>query len=163
MIDTTDGRSGAAGINEQAPVVGRDEIEIGAAREDVWAVLVGLERWPSWNADVKSMAIDAPVGEGAVFRWKAGPGTITSTILRFEPHSLIGWAGDTFGIKAIHFWYLEDRKDGTFVRTEESYDGVVASLFRRPLRKTLDRALADGTRYLKAEAERRAPGANGRR
>ena len=45
--------------------------------------------------------------------------------------------------------------------TEESYDGLVARLFRRPLQKTLDRALADGTRYLKAEAERRSLGDNG--
>jgi hypothetical protein len=58
------------------------------------------------------------------------------------------------GIKAIHFWYLEPRNGRTFVRTEESYDGLVARLFRRPLQKTLDRALADGTRYLKDEAER---------
>jgi hypothetical protein len=41
------------------------------------------------------------------------------------------------------------------VRTKESYDGLVASLFRSPLRKTLDRALADGLRALKAETERR--------
>jgi len=47
------------------------------------------------------------------------------------------------------------------VGTEESYDGLVARLFRRPLQETLDRALADGTRYLKAEAERRSLGDNG--
>ena len=31
--------------------------------------------------------------------------------------------------------------------------GAVARLFRRPLQKTLDRALADGLRYLKVEVE----------
>jgi hypothetical protein len=47
------------------------------------------------------------------------------------------------------------RRDGkTFVRTEESYEGLVARLLRGSLQKTFDRALADGLRYLKAEAER---------
>jgi hypothetical protein len=46
------------------------------------------------------------------------------------------------------------------VRTAESYDGLVARLFRGSLKKTLDRALADGIKSLKAEAERRSPRAS---
>jgi uncharacterized protein YndB with AHSA1/START domain len=38
-----------SGINEEAPVVGRSEIEIDAAPEVVWDVLTAIERWPSWN------------------------------------------------------------------------------------------------------------------
>jgi hypothetical protein len=41
------------------------------------------------------------------------------------------------------------------VRTEESYEGLVAQLLRGSLQKTLDRALADGLGYLKTEVERR--------
>ena len=40
------------------------------------------------------------------------------------------------------------------MRTEESYDGLVARVLRRSLQKTLDTALTDGARYLKAEAEK---------
>jgi len=95
------------------------------------------------------------LAEGSVFRWKAGPGTVTSTIQRVEPPRLIAWRGKTLGIKAIHFWQLEPRDGTTLVRTEESYDGLVARLLRGSLQKTLDSALADGLRYLKAEVERR--------
>ena len=42
------------------------------------------------------------------------------------------------------------------MHTEESYEGLVARLLRRPLQKTLDAALTDGVRYLEAEAERLA-------
>jgi hypothetical protein len=157
MADMTADALALTGINQQAPIIGANEIEIAAAPEVVWEVLAGFERWPSWNPDVKSMSVQGPIAEGSVFRWKAGPGAITSTIRRVEPPRLIAWTGETFGIKAIHFWYFEARNGRTFVRTEESYDGLVARLFRRPLQKTLDRALADGTRYLKAEAERDAP------
>jgi hypothetical protein len=145
-----------AGINERAPVVGASEIEIGATPEAVWEVLTSFERWPSWNADVKSMSVEGPVASGTVFRWKAGRGTITSTIRRVEPPRLIAWSGKTLGIKAIHFWHLEPRNGSTFVRTEESYEGLVTRLFRGPIQKTLDKALADGLQYLKTEVERRA-------
>jgi hypothetical protein len=104
------------------------------------------------------MSIDGAVVAGTEFRWKAGPGTITSTITHVEPPQLIAWTGVTLGIKAVHLYRLELRDGDTFVRTEESYDGLVAGLFRRPLQKTVDRVLADGLRYLKAEVERRTSG-----
>ena len=132
------------GINERAHVVEASEIEIAAPPEIVWDVLTAFDRWPSWNPDVKSMSVQGGLAEGSVFRWKAGPGTITSTIGRVEPPRLIAWRGKTLGIKAIHFWWLEPRDGKTFVRTTESYEGLVARLFRAPLQKTLDRALADG-------------------
>ncbi len=143
------------GINERAPVVGKSEIEIAAAPEAVWEVLTAFERWPSWNKDVRSMSMQGPVAEGSVFRWKAGPGTITSTIRLVEPPRRIAWTGKTLGVKAIHFWHLEPRDGKTLVRTEESYEGLVARLMRGSLQKTLDTALADGLRYLKAEVEGR--------
>jgi uncharacterized protein YndB with AHSA1/START domain len=161
MAGTTNGavtRESPTGINPDAPVVGASEIEIDAAPEAVWEVLTAFERWPSWNADVKSMTAPGAVAPGSVFRWKAGPGTITSTILRVERPRLIAWTGKTLGIDAIHFWHLEPQDGGTLVRTEESYDGLVARLLRRTLQKTLDRALADGLGYLKREVEAPAPG-----
>jgi uncharacterized protein YndB with AHSA1/START domain len=149
------------GIDEQAPVAGASEIEIAAAPEVVWEVLTEFERWPSWNPDVKSLSMRGPVAEGSEFRWKAGPGTITSTIRRVEPPRMIAWTGRTLGIRAIHFWWLEPPEGTTFVRTEESYDGAVARLFRRSLKRALERGLEDGIRYLKAEAERRSAVAPG--
>jgi hypothetical protein len=142
-------------VNREAPVVGAGEIEVAADPEAVWDVLTAIDRWSSWNPDSKSMSMQGALAEGTVFRWKAGPGTIVSTIRRLEPPRLIAWTGKTLGIKAIHFYRLEPRNGKTFVRTEESYEGLVTRLLRRSLQKTLDRALADGLRYLKDEAERR--------
>ena len=143
------------GIDERAPVVGESETKIEAAPEAVWGVLTAFDSWPSWNADVRSLSMRGDLAEGSEFRWKAGPGTIVSTIERVESPRLIAWTGKTLGIRATHFYWLEPRGQKTFVRTEESYDGLVARLLRRPLQKTLDRALADGLRDLKAETERR--------
>ena len=101
------------------------------------------------------MDLQGGIAEGTQFRWKAGPGTITSTIRRVEAPRLIAWTGKTLGINAMHEYHLEPRDGKTFVRTEESYEGLVARLLRRSLQKTLDTALEEGLRHLKAEAERR--------
>jgi uncharacterized protein YndB with AHSA1/START domain len=143
-------------VDERAPVVGSSEIVIDAPPEAVWDVLAALEGWPAWNPDVKWVSVDVEIAEGTRFRWKTGPGTVTSTLQRVEHPRLISWTGRTFGIDAVHVWRLEPRDGAPLVRTEESFGGVLARLFRRPLRKTLTRALESGLSHLKAEAERRA-------
>jgi uncharacterized protein YndB with AHSA1/START domain len=143
-------------IDVRAPVVGAAEIEISAEPELVWGVLTAFERWPTWNPHVESLSMRGDVSVGSEFRWKAGPGTITSTIQEVDPPRRIAWTGRTLGIRAVHVWWLEPSGSVTTVLTEESYQGLVARLFRRSLQKTLDRALDDGLRYLKAEVERRA-------
>ena len=146
----------SATIDERAPVVGASESVIAAAPEIVWDVLAKIEDWPTWNSDVKWASIDGDVAEGTEFRWKSGPGTVTSTLQRVERPRLLAWTGRTLGIDAVHVWRFEPKDGATLVRTEESFDGVVARLLRRPLRKTLAGALESGVRHLKAEAERRA-------
>jgi uncharacterized protein YndB with AHSA1/START domain len=150
-----DAQPAESGINRSAPVVGTSETEIAAVREVVWDVLTGIEQWPSWNPDVKSVSMHCTVARGSEFRWKAGTGTITSTLEHVEAPQRVTWSGTSFGLKAIHAYALEARADSTLVRTEESYDGLVARLFRARLQKTLDGALRSGLRHLKAEAERR--------
>jgi hypothetical protein len=142
-------------INRRAPVIGASEIEIVAAPTVVWEVLTDIEEWPSWKSDVESVSMQGGLAEGSAFRWKAGPGTITSVLQAVEPPRRIAWSGKTLGIQAMHVYALETRNGTTLVRTEESYDGLIARLFRGPLQKTLNRSLESGLRDLKAESERR--------
>jgi uncharacterized protein YndB with AHSA1/START domain len=145
-----------AAFDERAPVRAASEIDIAAPPEVVWDVLTEFDRWPDWNPDVKSMSYTGPLEPGSQFRWKAGPGTIVSTLQQVEPARLISWTGRTMSINAVHVWRLEPRAGGTWVRTEESYTGLLARVFRGPIRKTLEKALREGLQHLKAEAERRA-------
>jgi len=147
---------GPTEINEHAPVVGWSELEIAAAPELAWDVLTAIGRWPEWNPSVRSVPFEEGIGEGNEFRWKAGPGSIRSTIEEVDPPRRIAWTGSSFGVKAIHVHTFEPHASGTLVRTEESYDGLVARLFRRRLQRVLDTTLDDELRHLKAEAERRA-------
>ena len=138
-----------------APVKGTAEIDIAAPPQAVWDVLTRFDNWPNWNSDVKSMAFEGPLAPGSTFRWKAGPGTILSTLDRVEPPRYISWHGKTLTIDAYHEWWLEPRDGGTHVRTEETFSGLLAKILRGQLQKTLDKSFQAGVECLKRESERR--------
>jgi Polyketide cyclase / dehydrase and lipid transport len=106
------------------------------------------------------VSLSRPVAEGSEFRWKAGPGTITSTIRQLDRPSVIGWTGKSLGLGAIHVWRLESRGERTLVKTEESWAGLPARILRGRMQKMLQKELDDGLRHLKAEAERRVASAS---
>jgi hypothetical protein len=143
-------------INRKAPVLFKGEVEIAADPETVWKVLATIEHWPDWNPDIKSVSLDGSVAKGTEFRWKAKSWKIVSVIQNVKRARLLAWTGRMMGIKAVHTWHLEPRGAGTLVVNEESWDGLVARLFRRSLQKALDKTNASGLARLKAEAERRA-------
>ena len=140
-------------IDTGAPVVSRTEIEMAAPPEVVWDVLTAFDRWPTWNPEVKSMSVQEPVIVGSIFRWRAGPSTVTSSIQRLEPLRLIAWSGRTMRIRAIDVFQLDAHDGTTLVREEESWNGLVARLFRRPLQRTLDRSLENGSALSRRTAE----------
>ena len=142
-------------INRKAPVLSKEEIEIGADAETVWKVLSAIDRWPDWNPGVKSVSLEGSIAKGTRFRWKAGRWKIVSVIQNVKRDRLLAWTGRMMGIKAVHTWHLEPRGPGTVVTTEESWEGVIARVFRRSLQRALDKAGVSGLALLKAEAERR--------
>ncbi len=145
-------------INADAPAVAIGETHIAASPETVWQVLTNIEGWPSWNPDVKDASLAGDLSVGSVFRWKAGPGKITSTLQQVEPPNLIGWTGKTFGIQAIHLWRLQPDNGGTLAHSEESWEGFPVRILSGRMQKMLQEAIDNGLQYLKAEAERRAVG-----
>ena len=147
-------------INKSAPVVGAGEVEIAADRETTWQVMADVPRWPTWNPDIKEASLLGGLAEGEQFRWKVQVGTITSTFTHVERPTLLAWIGKGFGVDAIHVWRLDPGgpPGTTRVRTEESWDGLLARILRRPFRKALQDSIDSGLMHLKTEAERRVSG-----
>ena len=143
-------------MNESAPAVASAKVEVHADPETVWEVLTSIDDWPSWNPDVSSASLEGGLSVGSRFRWKAGPGTITSTLERIERPRLIAWTGRTFGVKAIHVHRLEPRGGGTVVSSQESWEGLPVRIFPGRMQRTLEEAIGPGLEHLKAEAERRS-------
>ncbi len=86
-------------INEKAPVIASGEIEVAADAITIWEMMATIDRWPEWNADVLSAALQGELAPGSKFIWKAGGLTITSTILQVERPRILAWTGNTMGIK----------------------------------------------------------------
>jgi hypothetical protein len=153
MSPTHDQHSHTIDIPASAPVIARKSIVVAASPEATWAVLSDIPRWPEWNAAVARTCLEGPLARGTTFRWKAGPGMITSTIEAVEPPRLLAWTGKTMGIKAVHVHRLTPVAEGTHVTSEESWDGLVVRLLPGSMHKTLRASIEAALESLKAEVE----------
>lgn len=143
-------------INGQAPVVGSSEILIEAPSSVVWTVMSTIDEWPLWNPEIAAAKLQGPLQPGSTFRWRSGPGEITSVLRDVRPGELLEWTGSTFGIKAVHVWQIRSDGHGTVAATMESWEGLPARILRGRSKRTLDAAITTGLALLKAEAERQA-------
>jgi uncharacterized protein YndB with AHSA1/START domain len=146
-------------IDRDAPATAEGELQIDADPQTVFSVISAIDRWPSWNPDVKSVTLQGPVQPGTVFRWKSGPSSFTSTLQVVDPPSEIAWTGTTMGIKAVHVFHFRPSDGGTLARSEESWEGLLPSLLKGYSRRTLDKGIRSVLAHLKVEAERRAAAA----
>jgi hypothetical protein len=142
-------------IDRGAPATAEGEIEITASPATVWEVLADLAAWPTWNRDVRSVSLEGPIAPGTVFRWKSGPASLVSTLQVVDEPREIAWTGVTMRIHAVHVFRLTPTGDGTTVRSEESWRGLIPTLFRGYSRSTLRSGIEKILAALKAEAERR--------
>ena len=67
------------GINEQAPIIVCQKIEIAAAPKDVWDALTRFAQWRYWDPNLESVSVPGLVAERSEFRLKADMGTMRST------------------------------------------------------------------------------------
>ena len=144
--------------NRRAPVFSEGEIEVAASPAVLWDTVADFKRWPYWSPGVDSVTLEGPVAQGTVFRWRAGATRLVSTLQIVDRPRSIGWTGRALGVRANHVWRFESRPGGAVAHMEESFDGLVAKLFRSRLQKQLDETTAKGLRALKGTAEQRARG-----
>jgi len=137
-------------IDESAPVTARREIGVAASPEIVWTLLTTMDRWPDWNPDVKTASQPA-LERGGVFRWKAGPASLTSTLAEVEAPNVLGWTGTSMGMHAVHIC-----GEHTLARTEESWSGALPRLLPSMMRRSLEKTLDSWLTHLKTEAEVRS-------
>lgn len=140
-------------INQAAPAVASQRIEINAPPAVVWELLSAIDQWPSWNPDIKQATLAGELKPGVSFVWKAGPNVITSQLQAVEPLRLIAWTGQTMGIRAVHVWRIEARGAKTIATSEESWDGWLPRLLKAYSTKTLAASTARALALLKAAAE----------
>ena len=143
-------------VDRNAPAVAHAEADVAAPPEAVWELVAGIERWPAWNPDVKSAALQGDLAPGSTFRWKAGPGRLSrrsrTSTRRGRSRGPEGrWASPRSTSTG------SSRAGGTHVVSEESWAGLPVRLLRARMAKTLQTSLEEGLAHLKAAAERSSP------
>jgi hypothetical protein len=120
------------------------EISIEATPEEVWAVLVDLERHREWNPFITEAQGEVEVGARLQVRL-APPGgrpvTLKPTVTVVEPARTLEWLGH-LGIPHLfdgrHRFELHRDESATRVVQSETFGGILVPLFARMLRtKTL--------------------------
>ena len=144
-------------IDQAAPVVSRQDVDIDAPLSTVWAVQTNIPAWPTWRPTVTAAHFDGTLSVGSVFKWEEGGLKITSTIQEIVPQRRIVWTGPAQGILAVHVWELTATERGVHVHTEESWSGKVVRANVTTLQPMLDGALQDWLARLKQVSESDSP------
>jgi hypothetical protein len=142
-------------INRQASLVTRKELFIQARPYVVWKVHTDINAWSRWQPGIALSKLDDSLHVGAVFQWKSGGLTITSTVQVVEPDQRIGWTGRALGTQAKHIWAFQPQEEGTLVTTEESMDGWLVRVLKIVIPTFLDDSLDVWLQSLKQQAEAR--------
>jgi uncharacterized protein YndB with AHSA1/START domain len=112
------------------PVHVRNELDMAATQERVWAWLTRATLWPTWYANSANVEFLTGLGpdldKATRFRWKTFGVTITSTVVEYVPRERIAWDARASGIDAYHAWVLQPSAQGCRVLTEETQHGWMA-------------------------------------
>ena len=109
----------------------RNELEMPASSEVVWAWLIRAELWPTWYKNSKQVVIDGggpDLRSGSTFQWTTFGVRLNSRVEEFVPGERIAWSARATGINAYHAWLIETRPSGCYVLTEETQNGWLANL-----------------------------------
>lgn len=116
---------------ERTRVHVKNELDIPANPEVVWAWLVRAKLWPSWYPNSANVVIEGggqDLGPQTRFRWKTFGVTLDSKVREFVPSERLAWDALAMGIDAYHVWLIEGTAGGCHVLTEETQNGWLAAL-----------------------------------
>jgi uncharacterized protein YndB with AHSA1/START domain len=117
-------------IRENVPIRASLEGTIHAPVEKVWLLLTDVTNWPKWQPDISVTKMAGPLEDGTAFSWTTGGTRIESRVALVQPYERFAWTGRAHWVKAIHVWKLQRVSDDqTLVRTEESMDGFLLTIF----------------------------------
>lgn len=134
----------------------RTTIEIDASREQVWAVLRDVERWPEWTASMRGVKLlddELRVGARVLVEQPRLPRT-TWTVTRLDVTGGFDWEARGLGTHTVGSHGVEsvgpDRSRVTLAITQQ---GPIGSLVGRLYRSLTRRYVAMEAAGLKARCE----------
>jgi hypothetical protein len=150
------GRLADAGqVEAKAPIKAAAVVVIKAPEAKIWRLITDVDRWPTWQLQIKDARLTGPLKTGSLFTWRTGGLLIHSRLGLVQVPKKIAWSGEAFGLHAAHVWTLKKTSSGVEVRTDETMSGLPLSLVYSSA--ALQRADASWLAALKKTAETGSP------
>lgn len=136
----------------------RTEIEIDAAPEVVWEILVDLSRYEEWNPFITSSSGETRVGEKLVNRLEppdAKAMTFKPKVTAVDEGEAFEWLGHLIvpGLfDGRHRFEVHAAGSGTLFRQDEYFSGILV----RPMRKSLEGSTRRGFEAMNQALKERA-------
>lgn len=147
----------------RCPVDVRLQVKVEAPPDQVWAALAAVEGWPRWHRGVRVAVLRGELTPGTRLDWQADGMRIRSVVKEVEPAATLGLTLHTLGGRGYARWSLVPLEGesgpgrGTLVRVEEVWEGIMVSVLRRTLRRTLTVARTAWLEALRDRVEGRPP------
>ena len=141
------------GIDSDAPIRTRHEIDINAPLGLVWRLHTDVNNWPAWQTEITEAQLDGAFQPGNSFKWTSYGFTVVSTIYASAERARTLWGGPAAGITGVHEWVFSETPAGVHVTTQESWAGQPVEADITRMRTILDTSLAAWLKNLKAAAE----------
>jgi hypothetical protein len=137
----------------------RTTIEIEAAPEDVWKVLMDFDTYDEWNPFIRSIEGTPAAGKQlAVALGASGkkPMKFSPIVQESDTPSHFGWLGSV-GTRGIfdghHQFELEATDTGTLFHQHEAFTGALVAVILPTIRKSTTRGFNEMNAALKARVE----------
>ena len=141
------------GIDPDAPVRARHEIDIDAPLETVWGLQADVDGWPAWQTEITAAKLNGAFQPGSSFEWTSYGFTVVSTLYEVTKHARVLWGGTGDGITGVHEWLFTKTPTGTHVTTQESFSGSPVEADVTGMQAALDTSLTAWLGHLKSAAE----------
>jgi len=144
----------------KAQVHVKNELEMDATPEAVWAWLVRAKLWPTWYANSEKVEVEGggpDLGPGAGFRWKTFGVSLHSRVEEFVPPERMAWSARGMGIDAYHAWLIIPTPAGCRVTTEETQLGLLPRLNKAVRPNHMSRKHQDWLEGLQAKVKTGLP------
>ena len=110
-----------------------NHIDIDAAPEDVWPILVDAEAWPAFYEGASNVVVEGDGGDGrlapgSTFRWTTMDLDFVSSVKEFEPPTRLAWESRKSTIVGYHTWLVVPLGRGCRLVTAESQYGFLTVL-----------------------------------
>ncbi len=119
-------------LPEAATFYVHNKIEIDAAPQVVWDILIQAESWPQWYSGAAEVDIKTPgnteLEADSVFSWKTMGLRFESSVREFEPPYRLSWESRKSSIRGYHAWLIIPTDKGSLLITDESQKGWLAVL-----------------------------------